>query len=642
MDREHLPERGPTPAGNSQPGASGPSELDDAQQMTCEGAPPDNAGDAIEQRPGRSALRAALIAVVVLIAYVPAMRSGFIWDDEWYLTDNPMIRASNGLYRFWFTTEPQDYYPLPSTMLWIEWRLWGMNAAGYHVVNVLLHAVSAVLVWRVLERLRIPGAWLAGLIYGVHPVCVESVAWIAERKNTLPMGFFLLAILLYLRYERQSQPRWYWLAAGAFLLALLSKTSVVMLPVVLLGLAWWQRGRIDRQDVIRSGPFFALSIAFGLITVWFQYHHSIGPDAVREGGLASRLAVAGTAVWFYLGKALLPVRLTHIYPGWELDPGSLTAWMPLIGLAAGLLVCWRFRRSWGRPILAGAGFFVVNLLPVLGLVDIYFLRYSVVADRWQYVSLVGIIALASGAAVWAARGGRPVVRAAGTVGGVAVVGVLAVLTWRQSRVYHDPQTLWEDTLAKNPSAWVAHASLADTLMQRGDIEAAREHLEAALAIQPDSVDARFNMGLLMARQGHKEEAIRHLRRASQNAPRDAQIHQKLGTMLLDQGLTEEAVVHLTEACRISPKSPQAHHDLAAGLAKAGKVDEAIEHYQQAVRLNPSLARSRYELGCLLMDRGRYEEAAEQLEAVVRMEPFFTEAAKRLNEVNARRKRPMPD
>jgi hypothetical protein len=258
-------------------------------------------------------LAAALVAITFL-AYLPAMRGGFIWNDDTFLTRNPLIKTPDGLRRLWFTTDPPDYFPLTSTSLWLEWRLWGMNPAGYHVVNVLLHAVSAVLLWRVLKRLNAPGAWLAGLIFAVHPVNVESVAWITERKNTLAMVLYMASLLAYLKFDEDGAPRTYALALGLFLLALLAKTSVIMLPAVLLLCAWWRRGGIERKDILRAIPFAALSGALALVTVWYQYHRAIAAEVVRTDGFLARTAGAGWAAWFYLYKALLPAKLCFVYP----------------------------------------------------------------------------------------------------------------------------------------------------------------------------------------------------------------------------------------------------------------------------------------------------------------------------------------
>jgi protein O-mannosyl-transferase len=396
---------------------------------------------------------AAIIIVITILAYLPVMRGGFFWDDSTLITENPMVKAPDGLYRFWFTTEAPDYYPLTFSLSWLEWRLWGNNASAYHVVNVLLHAINAVLVWLVLRRLKIPGAWLAALVFAVHPVNVATVGWISEQKNTLSMLFYAVAVLLYLQFDETRHWRWCGLSLLAFVLALLSKSAVVMLPVVLLMCMWWRHGQVERRDIARSLPFFVLSLLAGVSTVWFQYGNAMHWRTVREAGFIGRLAAAGWAPWFYFFKAVLPFNLNVIYPKWEIDHGRLVSWLPGALLIVCFFVFWRGRKSWGRAALFGFGYFTVALFPVLGFFDQAFFRFSLVADHWQYYSIIGVIAL--GVAV----GERICRKIAGednssvkAIGSVVLLMVLTAATWTRASLYADSGALWRDTIAKNPEA----------------------------------------------------------------------------------------------------------------------------------------------------------------------------------------------
>ena len=563
---------------------------------------------------------AGAIVLLTALAYIPAMRAGFIWDDDDFLTNNPLVQASDGLRRFWFSTEPPDYFPLVSSSLWVEWRLWGMNATGYHVVNVLLHAISSVLVWRVLRKLRIPGAWLAGLIFAVHPVNVESVAWITERKNVFPMVFYLLSILCYLRSEDKRNRRWYLLSLGSFLLALLSKTSVVMLPVVLLGCVWWRRGRVERTDVVRTIPFFCLAVALGLLTIWFQYNRSIADTVVRTDSLLSRLAIAGCAVWFYLYKAVIPHGLAFVYPRWQIAPSSVLSYVPDFVLLVCLATFVWYRKGWGRPFLAGIGYCVITLLPVLGFLNIYFMRYSLVADHWQYTSIIGVIALGVGLAAGFANRRPGALRILGILPGLAVVGLFSVLTWRQACIYGDRETLWRDTLAKSPRSAMPHSNLGGILLEQGKTEEAIEHFREALRINPNEPEAHHDLANALVSQGKLDEAIPSYGEALRLRPGYAKAHYNLANALAAQGRLDEAVTHYTAAIRALPTYAMAHSNLGHALARLGRLDEAIAHYVETVRLDPACAEAHHNLANALVGRGRLDEAVAHYTESLRLLP----------------------
>ena len=568
---------------------------------------------------------ATLIILLTVVAYVPAMRGGFIWDDGLLISENRTVRASDGLYRFWFTTEAPDYYPLAWSLWWLEWRLWGDSTTGYHVVNVLLHAVNAVLVWIILRHLKIPGAWLAGLLFAVHPVNVATVAWISEQKNTLSMLFYAVAILLYLRFDEDGRWRWYGLSLAAFLLALLSKSAVVMLPVVLLGCVWWTRGKVRWKDFLRCGPFFGLSLVLGLVTIWFQYHQALGGYTIRAASFPSRLAAAGWVPWFYLYKALLPLNLTVIYPKWQIDASRWVSYLPGIILVGCLIVFWWRRKTWGRPLLFGLGYFVVMLFPVLGFFDQGFYQFSLVADHWQYCSIVGAIALsvAAGEMIFRRMGEQR--RCLGTVAGMAVLMVLAVATWRRGHVYADEETLWRDNVAKNPNAWLAHHNLGIALGQACRIQEAIWHWEQALRIKPDYARTHYNLGIALGQVGKLADAIAHYEQALRIKPDYAEAHNSLGAALWQAGRIQEAIGHYEQALRIKPDYAEAHNNLGTVLAGQGRVSEAIAEYAAALRIKPDYADAHYNLGVALASQGRISEAIAEYAAALRIKPDHAEA-----------------
>lgn len=598
---------------------------------------------------------AALVTATVL-CYLPALRAGFVWDDDVLLTNNAFVKLPSGLFYIWASTALPDYFPLTSTSFWLEWRLWGENLLGYHLTNVLLHAASAVLLWRVLLLLRLPGAWLAALVFAIHPVNVQSVAWIAERKNTLCMVFFLVSIFAYLRFDQDRQAaanrKWYGLSLGAFLCALLSKTAVVMLPVILVLYHWWQRMRGGAEpsqvnsslrapsapasvsvvrgwvlpDLPRLLPFFALSLVLGLVTVWFQAHRAIGGDPIRSADFLTRLAGAGRAVWFYLGKLLIPTNLSFIYPHWEIDPRSIFAWLPLAGLALVVGVCWAFRRRWGRHALLALGWFVLLLLPVLGFVDIYFHRYAPVADHWSYFGGIGIIVLVvgTGAHLFSRYRSEETVWLL-PVTAVLAVGWMSVATWRQAGVYQNPATLWTDTLAKNPACWLAHNGLGTLHANAGNIAEARFHFAKALALKPDAVETLNNFASVLLDQGRPEEAIVYLQKALEVAPQSAMAHYNLGNAQDALGQPETAEKYYRRALELDPGHAESHSNLGCLLYAAGRRQEAIEEFIQAITLKPAYAEALNNLGAIFLEQGNTAQAESLLWDAVRSKPAYSDA-----------------
>jgi hypothetical protein len=500
-------------------------------------------------------MRATIIVLLTIVVYLPALRGGFLWDDNYLITENRLIKASDGLYRYWFTTEADDYWPLTSTAWWVEWRLWGANPLGYHIVNILLHAANAVLVWTILQRLKILGAWVAALVFAVHPVNVATAAWISEQKNTQSMFFFALAILLYLRFDEVGQWKWYGFSLAAFLLALLSKAAVVMLPVVLLGCVWWVRGQLRSKDFLRVVPFFIVAAGLGLVTVWFQHKHRLALEqAVAPVGLASRLATAGSVPWFYLRQAVLPVHLALVYPHRQVHDTRWTSYALGVFLMGGLILLWRKRNAWGRPLLFGLGYFLTMLLPVLGFFDQSYHRISSVADHWQYYAIIGPIALA-------VVGLGKLNRYPRVALGVAGLLVLGVASWTRVCVYANAETFWREYATEDPDGYIAHVNLGVVLAQSGELEEAIGQFEQTIRLKPDYAQAYYDLGGALAQSGRIQEAIKQFEQAVRLKPNDAEVHNNLANALAQADQFAEAVRHYEEALRLRPDSAEMRANL---------------------------------------------------------------------------------
>lgn len=576
-------------------------------------------------------IAAVLIFGTALIVYLPGIHGGFILDDDLYLTENKLIADANGLYSFWFTTLATDYYPVSNSTLWLEWRLWGPNPTGYHVTNVIMHASASFLVYLVLTQLRVPGAILAAVIFTVHPVNIESVEWIAQRKGLLAMVFFLLSVLSYIRSQMES-PRLnvqYGVSLLEFVLGMLSKSSVATLPLVLLLLVWWKR-KVTRRDWILVAPFFLAALVLVRLNIWFQAQ-SMG-DFMRSAGFVERLLSAAAVIWFYLYKAVYPIGLVFIYPQWNVRVDNPLWWAPLLASIGVTVILWRNRNGRGRPLFVAWSYFVVMLIPVMGFTDFGFMKYSLVADHYQYVAIVSVIAVISG--WWSlllsrrARTTRRMALAATIVG----VGVLVGLSRQQIENYRDAATLYEATTERNPACWIAHYNLGCILSERKELQQAVARFERALKYKSDYPEAHDNLGVALALQHRYPQAIDHYREAIRIKPGLARPHLNLGISLSYTGRLDDGIAQLREAIRIDPQLAEAHFNLGGALALQNKSPEAIASYEEAIRLKPDWPEPHLRLSKLLADAGKLEFAVAHLTEMLKLQPDNMNAHEQLGAI----------
>lgn len=490
------------------------------------------------------------LVVIVIAVYLPAFRMGFIWDDDDYVTNNPCLRDAAGLGRIWLQpgATPQ-YYPLTHTSFWLEYQAWGLEPAGYHATNVLLHAAAAILLWRLLVLLEMPGAWLAACAFAIHPINVETVAWVTERKNVLSLLFSLASILAY--WKSGTTRRGYAIAIVSFIAAMLSKTVACSVPAVIVVLLWWKHGRVKREDVWRLIPMFAIGLLLAGATVYLE-RFNVGARG-KDWALspAERVIIAGRAIWFYISKLILPTRLTFIYPRWEIDARAILPWIFPLTIAGAMGVLWWKRDRIGRGPIAAMVLFCGVMLPALGLVDVYPMRYAFVADHFQYAGGIVLIATVAAIAVremklreWTDR--------QRSIAGAVVVVLLGALTLWQQRAYRDLPTLWRDTIAQNPGCWMAETNLAVCHLRANELVDAEFHVRRALAIKPDLPEGHNTLGAVLARAGY----------------------------------AEPAAAEFAEALRLRPDYPAVHVNWGALLARSRNLDAAIEHFHAALRIQP--------------------------------------------------------
>src|SRR5215469_14866559 len=573
---------------------------------------------------GRALIFAFVLAAVTILAYRPAWHGGFLWDDDAYIINNELLTAPDGWQRIWFSLDsPSQYFPFTYSTFRIEHALWGLNTTGYHWVNLLLHVGNALLVWAVLARLKVPGAWLAAAIFALHPVQVESVAWITERKNVLMGFFFLLTLLAWVGFvDEQSRRPWisYCLALIFYLLALSAKATACTLPAALFLILWLGKKRITMRRLIQIVPFVVLGMGMGLLAIWWErYHQGTNRDLFTFLGPIERILVASRAVWFYLSKIFWPSNLTFIYPRWNISPANLLDYIWLIASIAACVAIYFIRRYVGRGVEVAAAFFVATLSPVLGFIMLFTFRYTFVADHYQYLACIGPIALASAGIISLSdkfAQYRTVIVGVSFV----VVASLGILTWRQAAMYGDVEILWRTTLARNPECWMAHTNLGLVLLQENKIDDAIAQYRSALQMQPDSWDAEYNLCTALVGKGQVDEAIPHGERAVGMRPTDPDARVSLGNALLQKGRIDEAIAHYQQAITAQPDHFLARYSLGHALLEKGELDGAIQVCRSALLLRDSDADCHTTLAIALEEKGNPAEAIQHYQKALELSP----------------------
>ncbi len=607
--------------------------------------------------------RPLILIVIVVAAYGPALRAGYVWDDDLAVTENPHLRSGKGLVNIWTapSKSPQGHYwPLVYTTFWIQYQLWGTHPFGYHLGNVLLHALNAILVWLLLRELKVPGAWLAAALFALHPVQVESVAWVIERKNVLSGFFYFLSLLLFFRHIDRGGRHRYTLALAFLVCAMLSKTSAVSLPVALLLGLWWKGERLGRKQLLGLAPFFAFALLLGAWDGWVyhaRYHYSAGLS------LLERCLIAGRAVWFYAAKLLWPANLVIVYPRWEIDSRSVGQLLFPAAAAVALVLLWLGQERLGKGPLAAFVFFVAALAPTLGLFEFAYMDHSYVADHFQYLASVGLLALLAGVASRVVEGWPCAFRRSGWAGAGAVLLLLGLLTWRQAETYKDMETLFRYTIGRNPHSPVAHYNLGFALTRqdrmeeaipwytraielkpdyaqahqnlgvalafKGDIDKAITHYQQVLRLKPDFVDAHVNWGAALARKGEYSEAVSQYTKALDIDSNHIPAHYNLGHAYYAVGQMNKAIDHFGQVLKIDSNYADTHYHLANALLIQGRIEEAEHHYREALRLDARSLPAHHNLALILEDRGDIEAAIEHYRQALQIDPKWPQASGRL-------------
>jgi Flp pilus assembly protein TadD len=573
--------------------------------------PDDAAGDARRMW----IIGATAIVLMTLAAYWPVFNAGFIWDDDSYVTDNALVQSVDGLGKIWIPRQTPQYYPAVFTSFWIEHQLWGLNPLGYHIVNVLLHALNAILVWRLCVMLKIPGAWLIGAVFAVHPINVESVAWITERKNVLSGAFYLLAAIQYLKFDDSFRDgreaasdfrRWlhYALSLVLFVLALLSKTVTCSLPAALILMMLWQRKRITIARVLPLVPMFVVGFALAMHTLHLEEVHvgTWGPDF--DLTLGQRLMIAVQAVWFYPMKIIAPWPLMFIYPRWDIASWSMSSIAMLAGAGMLLVGCIAMFVRGSRGVPLAMAFYAGTIFPALGFFNIYPMRFSFVADHFAYLASLGVITAIIGplATIVVQR------RLAAVMSATVVLGLVTISHLRCT-AYENEETLWRWTVQQNPLAWIAHNNLGRIVLMQGDAATAADHFQRAVDMRPDLDDLRSNLANAFRLAGRPEDALTEYRRIESHRPLMATDQSRLAQVLADLGRADEADAAFVQALAHPQNTEDVRVLYGVFLSANGRSEEAAAQFRSFLEAHPEDGFVHLMLGDALRNLGRIGESA---------------------------------
>ena len=530
------------------------------------------------------------LCLLAVVSYLPAVLWGnFIWDDL-PMIGTLAVRDPGGLRQIWFSPAEIEaeghYWPLVYSLFWLQHKLWGFAPAGFHAVNVLLHTANTLLLWQLMRRLAVPGACVVAAVFAVHPVHVESVAWVIELKDVLSGLFYLSALLAWIRFDGEPRAGRYLMALALYAAGMLAKSVVVTLPAALLIWHWWRRGRVTVTDLVRTAPFFAVGALISVADLIFNRSQGVGGLGYS---LIERGLIAARAVWFYVGKLLWPVDLGLIYPHWEVRAADPLGWAALAAAVAVVTMLWLLRRRIGRGPLAGVLFFGITLSPTLGFVDYNFMLFSFVADRYQYLASIGVIAVIIGAAghgvAAAFRAGRLWTTAASAVLAVALLGVLGTLTWRQATLYHDGITFFNHVIAHHPRAREAHLNLGSALLRWNRLEEALAAYRVAEEHRPEDCKPPYGAGIALYHLSRPDEAEEAYLRALELCPGYAPVLADLSTLRLDQQRHEDALELSRTATDLDPHNATAWTNRGIALSRLGREEEALESLDRALALD---------------------------------------------------------
>ena len=561
-----------------------------------------------------------LLVVFVLAAYLPALKCGYIWDDNTNITSNSLLHNWEGLKKIW--TEPKSipqghYWPIIYTSFWVEYHIWGLNPYGYHFVNIILHVINVLLLWVLFKKLRIPGAWIGAAIFALHPVHVESVAWITERKNVLSAMFYLLAFITYINHEEKNRLKFYFISLVIFVLALLSKTITITFPVAILICLYWKKDKLKVKDFLKTIPFFTVAFVISLLCLWV-YRTTYPVESTFS--IFDKFIIAGRSLWFYAGKLILPINLIAVYPRWEINSSAIWQYLYPIGFIGVIVALWFYRKKIGKGPLAGVLFFSITLAPLLNIIALpAYTEITFVNDHAQYLPSIGLIALFTALVIH-----LKVKFHINDKQSIAAVSVLLIIfggmTFHLSGFYKDMETLFKHSIAKNPNAWAAHNNLGLALADKGKLDEAIYHYNEAIKIKPDFAKALYNLGNTYSDIGQYEKAIEYYKGAVTYDPNYTMAINNMGVAYANMNDFEKAISSYNSVLEIDPNNIDAYNNMGNALAQNGKYKEAIDAYAGAIKIDQSNLDVRYNLANAFILEGNTLDGISEYKKALEINP----------------------
>ncbi|MBF0276983.1 MAG: tetratricopeptide repeat protein [SAR324 cluster bacterium] len=573
-----------------------------------------------------------LLGMLTFGAYFPVSDAGTIIDDSKFYLDDPLVNAGDGWRQIWFNPLQNNgvwpYIPLTRSSFWLERQIFGVNFRISHWLNVIFHFMSAVLLWQILRNMKLQGAWMIGMCFAIHPLHVQSVAWITERKNVLAGVFFMLTFWAFLQFDEKKEKHWYWCTLILYACALLSKSSTIMLPLLFVIYRMWRGTSWNKAEIRGLLPFFLLAGGSACTRIWFELHSFGASGEAFARSFSERLLTAAHIPYFYLSKIFFPHPLIFTYPKWVMDPAQVSHYFPLVSifLSMGLLLL--KYREWGRALFLCLAAYGILLFPVLGFFNNAWTKFSFVTDHWAYLpsipvfifSIQGSLKLAEKGLQkksWLAHHAR--------WWSMALFGsILFALTWNQVAQYKDRQTLWQATLSNNPNAWLAYGELALEYAKKKQYKEALAHYNQAISLYPDYWEAYSNRANLFAGLNQQERALADYDKAISLDPGSWQNYSNRGNIFSRLNRLDRALEDYNKAIALGPHYAEAHFNRGNLFLKMGKNQQALEDYNKGLHLKAN-AKAYVNRGHLFARMRQYSNAAEDFTRAIKLAPDFADA-----------------